>query len=192
MNQSNSPIPLPAPERDGEPFACPHCGQMLGRSCRVCVACQQEVEPPEMGAPQPALPSAGPVEATATAVPLERVRFPWTIFFLVLAVSMVGVSLVQLLMTPLKGQMLVAGVQVLTAVWVFYDAQTKGVPKAMRWGLGTLLLWLFIFPWYLERRSKPAARCPFVEGPAGPLTRALLVLLLLVLFILAFKSPPGK
>jgi hypothetical protein len=164
---------------------------MLAPSCRVCVACQQAVEPPEIVAPQPVpLPTEG-VVAGAPATP-ERVRYPWAIFLLILAVSLAGVSLVQILTTPLKGQLVVAGVQVLSSVWVFYDAQSKGVPKALRWGLGTLLLWLLIFPWYLGRRSKPAARCPFVEGPVGPLTRALLVLLLVVLFILAFKSPPGK
>lgn len=191
MNHFESPIPLPAPDRDGEPFPCPYCGQLLGASCRVCVSCKQAVEPPVRASWRPVPPPAEVLVGRLPA-PLERVRFPWTIFLLVLAVSMAGVSLVQLLMTPLKGQLVVAGVQVLTSVWVFYDAQARGVPKALRWGLGTLLLWLFIFPWYLGRRSKPAARCPFVEGPVGPLARVLLVLLLLVLFILAFKTPPGK
>jgi len=191
MNQFDSPIPLRAPDRDGEPFPCPPCGQLLGASCRVCVACKQAVEPPVRASSRP-VPLLAEAVLAGLPAPLERVRFPWAIFLLVLAVSMAGVSLVQLLMTPLKGQLVVAGVQVLTSVWVFYDAQARGVPKGLRWGLGALLLWLFIFPWYLGRRSKPAARCPFVEGPVGPLTRVLLVLLLLVLFILAFKSPPGK
>jgi AcrR family transcriptional regulator len=191
MIQSESPIPSQASEVNQEPFACPHCGQMLAASCRVCVACQQAVAPSEIAAP-PSLPTPSEALEAGAATPPERVRFPWRIFLLVLAVWMASASAVQFLMTPLKSQLVLAGVQVLTAVWVFYDAQSRGLPKALRWGLGTLLLWPIIFPWYLGRRSKPAARCPFVEGPAGPLTRALLVILLLVLFILALKGPAGK
>jgi hypothetical protein len=189
MNQSQLPMP-PASDLNREPFPCPHCGQMLAASCRVCVACKQAIEPSGIAAPR-VLSPADALQA-GVAAPSESVRFPWGIFLLVLAAWMAGASAVQLLMTPLKSQLVLAGVQVLTSVWVFYDAQEKGVPKAFRWGLGTLLLWPVIFPWYLGRRSKPAGRCPFVEAPTGPLTPALLVVLLVVLIILALKGPPGK
>jgi hypothetical protein len=191
MNRYDPLFSPPVSDRAGEPFPCPHCGQMLAPSCRVCVACKQAIEPSEIATLQPASPPAEILEAGVTAQ-RERVRFPWAIFLLVLAAWMAGASAVQFLLTPVKSQLLLAGVQVLTSVWVFYDAQDKGVPKPLRWGLGTLLLWPIIFPWYLGRRSQPAARCPFVEGPAGPLTRALLVVLLLALLILVFKGPPGK
>jgi len=182
----------PAPDPDREPFPCPYCGQMLAPSCRVCVACKQAIQPSDIAAPQPVPHLAEAPEAAAAAPPPEQVSFPWRIFLLVLGVWMVGASGVQLLMTPLTSQLVLAGVQVLTSVWVIFDAHEKGVPKGLRWGLGTLLLWPIIFPWYLGRRSKPAARCPFVERPSGPLTRALLVVLLLVLFIYVLKGPTGK
>jgi len=192
MNQSGFPIPPPASDSGQEPFPCSHCGQLLAPSCRVCVACKQAVEPPGITAPPrvPALAEA--VEERRATPPPERVPFPWGIFVVVLAVWMLGASAVQLLLPPVQSQLLLAGVQVLTAAWVLYDAAQRGVPKALRWSLGTLLLWPLIFPWYLSRRSKPAARCPFVEGRAGRLTRALIVVLLLVLIVFVLKSPPGK
>jgi hypothetical protein len=100
--------------------------------------------------------------------------------------------LIQQVLSPLKSQLILAGIQVLSSVWVFYDAQDKHLPRPLRWGLGSLLLWPFIFPWYLGRRSKPSAPCPFVEAPAGPVARALLFVLLIVFIILIFRGPPPR
>jgi len=192
LNQSQSPIPPPASDLGQEPFPCPHCGQMLAPSCRVCVACRQAVEPPAIGSPRAAPVLAEVVEERLATPPPERVSFPWVIFLLVVAIWMAGATSVQLLLPPFQSQLLLAGVQVLTAVWVLFDAGQRGVPKPLRWSLGTLLLWPVIFPWYLSRRRKPQARCPFVEGAVGRLTRALIVVLLLVLIVFVLKSPPGK
>ena len=69
------------------------------------------------------------------------------------------------------------GVVILTSAWVFYDAHHKLLPKPLRWGLLSLLVWIVVFPWYLARRRDPVAPCPFVE--ASSLSRLLLALLVI-------------
>lgn len=165
---------------------------MLAPSCRLCVACKQPIDPSQIAIPKPArlpisLPGVQPGPRS-----FEPVRFPWRIFLVVLAVWVPGAMIVQDLLSPLQSQLVLAGIQVFTSVWVFYDAQEKHLPRALRWGLGSLLLWPLVFPWYLGRRSKPTSPCPFVEAPAGPVVRAILFVLLIVFFILIFKGPPAK
>ncbi len=80
--------------------------------------------------------------------------------------------------------MLLGSVVILTSAWVFYDAHNKPVPKPLRWGLGSLLLWIVVFPWYLARRRDPVAPCRF-EAEVSPLTRLLLVVLI-IFFLLGF------
>ena len=168
-----------------EPFSCPACGQLLAPSCRVCVACKHAIDPAEIRKPR-VLPVVG---EPARRQP-EPVRFPWRIFLIVFAMWVVGASLVQRYMDPLKGQLVLWGVQVLCSFWVLYDALEKRLPKPHRWGMGTLLLWPLIFPWYLARRKAPRQPCPFVEARVNPITGAVLLILLVVFFCLLLKQAP--
>jgi hypothetical protein len=90
-------------------------------------------------------------------------------------------------------QLTFVAAQFICSVWVFYDAREKRVPRALRWGLGTMLLWIVVFPWYLARRKAPEAPCPFVEAEIRPFTRALLLALLVLLLasvvLMLFNGP---
>jgi hypothetical protein len=179
----------PEPAFPSEPFACPACGQMLAPTCRVCVACKQPISPAECGRLQAVAAPAGTLQPLACPSP---VRFSWRTFLIVFGIWLIVATVVQRLLGPIKSQLALAGVQILSSLWVFYDAQERGVPKALRWGLGSLLLWPIVFPWYLARRSVPQAPCPFVEAPVNPITRALLIVLLVVIFLLILKGPAPK
>ena len=174
-------------EFPAEPFPCPACGQLLAPSCRVCVACKHAIDFAEIRQPR-VLP---PVGEPARQEP-EPVRFSWRIFVIVFAIWVVGASLVQRYMEPLKGQLVLGGVQILCSFWVFFDALEKRLPRPLRWGMGTLLLWPIIFPWYLARRRAPKQPCPFVESRVSPLARAALLILLVVFFYLILKQPPPR
>ncbi len=171
-----------------EPFPCPYCGQMLAPDCKVCVACKAPIDPAHIARLQPRVTTAPPPEAVAAPIVEAPVGFPGRVFFVFLGIWIILVSIVLSAFGPVKSQLLLGGVQVLTSGWVFYDAYEKGLPKPLRWGIGSLFLWLFIFPWYLVRRTRPAAPCPFVEGPAGPMTRALFIILLVVFLILILRD----
>jgi hypothetical protein len=188
----NEDIPQPAPgaatpdspvqvaEIPTEPFACPACGQMLAPSCRVCVACKHVIDPAKIVRAQVAAPAPAPVESVRPKLP--PVRFSWPFFFLVFGVSCFLVIILQGLWTDQQKVLLVmGGLQTLAGVWVFFDALRQGVPKPLRWSIGSMLLPLVIFPWYLSRRRTPQAPVPFLEG--GPVIR--LVILALLLFFLA-------
>jgi len=69
------------------------------------------------------------------------------------------------------------GVVLVTSAWVFCDAHDKLLPKPLRWGLLSLLVWIVVFPWYLARRRDPVARCPFIEASSS--SRLLLALLVI-------------
>ncbi len=175
-----------------EPFPCPACGQMLAASCRVCVACHQPIDPTRIQRPTPAVATVEP-EMQAQP-PLAPVRFPWRVFLIAVGVTWVaGVASLPLLGVA-KSQLVFGLVQILTSGWVFYDANHKRVPKPFRWGFGSLLLWIIVFPWYLVRRRTPQAPCPFVEGEAGPVARALffalIVFFLLGVLIKIFSESP--
>ena len=173
-----------------EPFPCPYCGQMLAPNCRVCVACKVPIDPAHIARfKRPAAPAIP--EIVVSGKPEPPVRFPVGLFLVFLLGSIVVVSIVLSLLGPMKSQWVVGGVQglqIVTSGWVFYDAYERGLPKPLRWGFGSLFLWLFIFPWYLVRRTRPQAACPFVEGPAGPWARPLFIMLLVVFFILILRG----
>jgi hypothetical protein len=170
-----------------DPFPCPACGQLLAPSCRVCVACKHVIDPAEIRVPRVVLAVGEP----ALREP-EPVRFSWRIFLIVFAIWVVGASLVQRYMDPLKGQLVLGGVQILSSFWVLHDALEKRLPKPHRWIMGALLLWPIIFPWYLARRSHPRQPCPFIEARVSPITIAVLLILILlaVFFYLIFKQAP--
>ena len=71
------------------------------------------------------------------------------------------------------------GAPTLAGIWVFFDALRRRIPRPLRWAVGTMLLLVVIFPWYLARRSKPQSPVPFVEAEVGPVTRFLLFALLI-------------
>jgi len=169
----------PQAEFPSEPFPCPACGQLLAPSCRVCVACKHAIDPAELARPREVTPPAAPSADTEPQRP--PVRFSWPLFFVVFGVSCFLVVILQGLWKD-QQQVLLAmgGIQTLAGVWVFFDALRQRVPKPLRWSLGSMLLPLVIFPWYLARRSTPQSPVPFLEG--GPAIR--LVLLALLLFLL--------
>ena len=168
-----------------EPFPCPACGQLLAPSCRVCAACKHIIDPSEIRQPE-----ALPVVTTPGRRELEPVRFSWRMFLIVFAIWVVGATLVQRYMPPLKAQLVLGGVQILCSFWVVFDAREKRLPRPLRWGVATLLLWPIIFPWYLARRSRPRNPCPFIEARVSPKTLAVLFFLLAVLFYVVFKQAP--
>jgi len=170
-----------------EPFPCPSCGQLLAPSCRVCVACHHSID--DVVTPQPETPL--PVETPPRReVEPEPVRFSWRIFLWVFAIWVVGATVVQHYMPPVRAQLVLGGVQILCSIWVLFDAREKHLPRPLRWGIGTLLLWPIIFPWYLARRIHPQQPCPFIEARVRPTTLAVLFILLAVLFYVVLKNGP--
>jgi hypothetical protein len=88
---------------------------------------------------------------------------------------------------PVRSQFLLGSVVLITSAWVYYDARDKLVPKPLRWGLGSLLLWVVVFPWYLARRRDPVAPCE-VSSLARLLLATLLILALLGIVIVVLKQ----
>jgi hypothetical protein len=170
-----------------EPFACPACGQLLAPSCRVCVACKHAIDAAGIRKETPAVVVGGAASRTLAAV-----RFPWRLFILFSWALMAGGIVSELLIGPAKTQFAVGALQLLSAIWVSFDASAKRVPKPLRWGLATLFpaCWLIILPWYLVRRRRPEAPCPFVEARVRPAMLAVLLILLAVLFYVIFKQAP--
>ena len=41
-----------------------------------------------------------------------------------------------------------------TTIWTVADARTTDPQNTVWWGLGCLLLWIVVFPWYLVKRSQ--------------------------------------
>jgi hypothetical protein len=179
-------------EFPSEPFPCPACGQLLGPSCRVCVSCKRPINPAEIARPREVALSAayGPTQQLPRT---EQVRFSWPIFFAVLGVScLIALILQGLLKDQQQVLLAMGGVQTLAGVWVFFDAQRRGVPNPLRWSICTLFLPMVIFPWYLTRRRTPQLPVPFLE--AVPIARllliALLFFLLLNLIVYIVQGPP--
>lgn len=173
--------PAPAAEFPTEPFPCPACGQLLAASCRVCVACRHVIDPAEILVPQQAAPE--PVAAPEKPVKRPSVRYPWGIFFAVLGVSFLLTEAFIQLWGIEKAQLAMGGIQALAGIWVFLDALRRRIPRPLRWGVGSMLLPVIIFPWYLARRKLPDATCRFVEAETGPVTRFLLFALFIFLLL---------
>jgi hypothetical protein len=87
--------------------------------------------------------------------------------------------------------LLLGSVVILTSAWVYYDAHNKLVPKPLRWGLGSLLLWIVLFPWYLARRKDPAAPCRLEEVSSRTLLLAPLVIFFLMGFVIIVLKQLG-
>jgi uncharacterized membrane protein len=182
--------PSDASEFPSEPFPCPHCGQLLAPTVRVCVACKQPIEPHQIARPAPPPPPiARPVEpAPVASAPAERARFSWGIFFRVLFIWFAVTLLSVQFLKYATAQMVLEGLILLSSIWVFYDAQKKALPKPFRWAIGSLLLWIVVFPWYLSRRQTPHASCPFIEAEASTAARAFLFILAAAFLVAAVMA----
>lgn len=171
-----------------EPFPCPYCGQMLAPSCRVCVACKQAIDPAIIRRAGPAVISVRPAQPLPPPV-----RFPWRLFLLTFVIAWTVSAAAVAAVGLERAQVLLAILEFVSAAWVFYDAHGKRVPKPFRWGVATLLLWIFMFPWYLARRAVPEAPCPFVEAPSTKRSKVLLLVLwMALLVILALRGGPPR
>lgn len=180
----------PAATFPDEPFACPNCGQMLAAACRVCPSCKQAVDPGEIVRPDV------PIVIAEQVIPLpvtQYARFSWSIFFATLGVWLVVGLTAEGLLGPERSNFVLGGLVALSSVWVYRDAREKNIPKPFRWSLGSILLWIIVFPWYLARRRTPKAACPFIEGEGGRVARTLLFILLIFfvisILIALFKGP---
>ena len=177
-----------------EPFPCPACGQMLAPTCRVCVACKHTIDPAEVALPKEAALPAAPAPTTESRP--EPVRFSWPIFFAVLGISCLLVFIFQGFWKDQQQVVLaMGGVQSLAGVWVFFDALRLRVPRPLRWAVGSMLLPLVIFPWYLARRRTPQSAVPFLEAVWAirlVLVALLLFLLANLIFYLVQGPPPAK
>ncbi len=168
------------PAFPAEAFPCPNCGQMLGPGVRVCVACREPVDPAQIRLPavQPAAPAAHAVGQRATEKP-RNTPFPWAVFALLL-LSIMFLSAAAEKRFGVTATVYGFGfVQLASSLWVIFDALRKRIPQALVWGVGTMLLWIIVFPWYLARRRQPSTACPFVESGARSLLRIVLLFLLI-------------
>lgn len=163
-----------------EAFECPYCGQLLAPTCRVCVSCKLPIDPARIqrSVPLPSVPLPNLVKPEPAPV-----RFSWPIFFAVLGASWVAAVVVMKFFGLQKAQFIMSGVQVVAALWVFFDARLKMIRKPLRWALGSLLLWLIFFPWYLARRQKLDAPSPFVESESGPFTKTMILAIFIIFLV---------
>lgn len=175
-----------------EPFACPSCGQMLGPECHVCVACKKPINPAEINL---LTPRVEPLAVERAPTPRERVQFPWGLFLILLLARFVVAATMSEFLGLTRTFLILGTLEIFCGAWVSYDAMRRRVPKPLRWGLGSALLWVVFFPWYVARRKTPRAICPFVEAEAGPVARvllfALMVFFLLSILMGIFKGPAG-
>jgi hypothetical protein len=186
----------PVVEFPTEPFPCPACGQMLAPSCRVCVACRHAIDPAQFARPQEAVAVALAAPAPEEKPATPPVRFPWALFGAVLGVEILVALICLQLWGEEKARWVLWGLQTLASIWVFFDALRRRIPQPWRWGVGSLLLPVLIFPWYLARRRQPESPCPFVEAKSGPVTR-FIIIALIIFFVMNAVSyvvmgPPAK
>jgi hypothetical protein len=180
--------PASEPAFPAEAFPCPHCGQMLGPGVRVCASCRHTIDPAQIRLPALQAPADAGAAATAprAAAQPKNTPFPWVILLaLVLGMLVLsGVAENRFGITPtIRFFSLVPPA---TALWVIFDALRKRVPRPLQWGVGTMLLWPVVFPWYLARRRQLDTVCPFVESGARALVRIVVLWLLINALALLF------
>jgi hypothetical protein len=167
---------------------------MLGAGCRVCVSCGAAIDPAQIMRPSAAVAQSPPPLSSAPTAASEppKARFSWQVFLVTVLLWLTLAVMVQSTLSPLKAQIAMGAVLILTSVWVFYDAHERGIRNALRWGVGSLLLWIVVFPWYLSRRRSPDLPCSY-EGEISPLLRVLLVafLLLVILGMILMVAGPA-
>lgn len=170
-----------------EPFQCPTCGQLLAPSCRVCVACRAPIDLKAIHQPSTMVPAEAPVPPVKLRP--ETVRFPWRILVAVMSIGMLLGIISLAVWGEEKGPIFIQSMPIFAGVWVFFDARRRQLPHPARWAIWTVLLLAIFLPWYLARRSKPAATVPFVEGDARFLLFAVLALLLIALILNILHMP---
>lgn len=153
---------------------------MLGPAVRVCVACRETIDPAQIRRPvlQPQAQDAAVVAQKAPEKP-RNTPFPWAIFFVVLLVMALFSAVIEKRFGVTATVYGFGVLQMITSVWVVFDAHRKGIPQPLQWGVGSMLLWIVVFPWYLGRRRQPKTVCPFVESGARSLLRIVLLFLLI-------------
>jgi hypothetical protein len=178
-----------------EPFACPHCGQLLGPACRVCVACGEPVDPGAITKAKLVRP--GQPQSYNQRPVARRAQFSWRIFLAFLAgwlVLLVFMSQAVHTIGAKSIELGVAGLQLVCAGWVFLDASGKRIPRPWRWSVMTLCFWIVFFPWYVSRRRTPQVPCAVMEDQTSLFFRGLFWFVLIVLFLsfiaAVVKSPP--
>jgi hypothetical protein len=177
-----------------EAFPCPHCGQMLGPSVRVCAACRERIDPVQIRLP--AVSAAAPAAHAAAQKAAERPRntpFPWVAVGLLLLSTMFVVAAAEKrfgIPATVHGSRIAFGfLQLATSLWVIFDAYRKRIPQPLIWGVGTMLLWIVVFPWYLARRRKPSTVCPLIESGARSLLWIVLLSILISIVGMMFLGP---
>ena len=185
-----SEYPLsPEKQESEEPFECPNCGQLLDFRCRVCVACREVVDSARIPRPSPPEISPAPTEEDA---PRPVVRFPWEYSVLLLLGGAAAITVLGFLLGRTPAQFVFQAFQVLCAVWVFHDARAYGISRPLRWSLGTLFLWIILFPWYLVRRRRLSYACPLVEeSPYFPWVLVFIYLVVALILIQVIGSGSG-
>ena len=168
-----------------EPFSCPNCGQMLGSDVRVCVACRKPIDPSQIKTAVAAAAQQAPRFAPQAQA---QVRFPWGVFVVFLVLGSLMTSEGATALGPLRALLVIGAIQVMSSIWVFYDAHQRGLPKPLHWGIGSLFFWLPIFSWYLVRRRQPQSACPLIEAGAGQFLRTLLLIFAVTMFLTVLLS----
>lgn len=192
-DQLQTPSPVAPAKADvvdthDEPFACPNCGQMLGASCKICVSCHQPIDPLTIIRAPQASPAA---IFRPSAPPIEAARFSPIIFLNVLAIWVVVSYLAARFLSLERAQLLMGGAVVASSAWVFTDASRKRIPHPLRWGLGTLLFWILVFPWYLSRRRTPLAPSPLMESKANQFIKGMLLVAFLIFVVVVVAGLLG-
>lgn len=176
-------------DSSNEAFPCPNCGQMLGPTVRVCASCREPVDLAlvRFKARVAALPpaEAGTAAEPRAPAPRSEAQFSWRMFFTLVLVWLLTALLAQRQLGEEGAQSFMLVILILSSAWVTYDARQRGVPKPLRWGVGSLLVWIVVFPWYLSRRRTPEVPCAPVEGPAAG---RILLVMVVVFFLLGWLA----
>ncbi|MGH9356020.1 MAG: hypothetical protein ACRD10_07815 [Terriglobia bacterium] len=179
--------PVPGVAFPTEPLICPNCGQLLAPSCRVCVSCHQTIDFSKVHA-ETVIPFPAAAKAPLPQISANN-QFSWRIFVIFLGIYLTLAMVAERTLNPTSNEFVLAvgGLQLLTSACVFLDARLRRIPHALRWALGSLLLWIVVFPWYLSRRRVPESPCPLMEAEASVFIRALLWLIV-VLFLFGIAA----
>lgn len=183
---------------------------MLGSDVRVCVACRKPIDPSQIKAAEAVYraqeaPRFAPPSSRSVALrrmllgralgqeaqgqeAQAQVRFPWGVFVVFLVLGSVMTSEGATALGPLRALLVIGAIQVISSIWVFYDAHQKGIPKPLHWGIGSLFFWLPIFSWYLVRRRQPQSACPLIEAGAPQFLRTLLLIFAVTMFLTVLLS----
>ncbi|AJJ57306.1 MULTISPECIES: hypothetical protein [Yersinia pseudotuberculosis complex] len=69
----------------------------------------------------------------------------------------------------------------ISGVYVLDDATKRGVSNQLAWAVGTVILWLIVFPLYLVRRNALTQTVSNIDGAEKPNSKRLGFVLILLL-----------